>query len=1109
MGKREVSVMIRAAFDSAFKATFETADEKVKGLKDSLRQLKSADQEIKNLRQTREEVTKLSLSISSQKSAIDQAKEARKSASTELKTFEAALESSTDASRKSFQAYKNLRDEYHKQKTALEAVKKPTKDQILAQKDLKKAVQDAKDSHAAAKIEALNSAKALKSYRDKAAEAGTSVEAMSRKEKELTASLKVSETQFKRADENAKKYEASLQKVGHGVTDLDMAERKLFDTMSRQSKTKALYEREKMVSEKARDLRSGAMTNFYTALGAGYAFLKPVKIAAEFEQAMVRVGAMSGSTADELRKLTTEARRLGAETVYSAKEVASAQNNLATAGFKANEIVDVMPGLLGLADAGMSDLSATSEIAAAILRGFSFDASEMGHVADALTAAFTASSSSLESLGETMKYIAPVASAIGSSLEESLGAAALLSNVGIQGSMAGTSLRSLYLRLASPPSEAKKVFKEMGIDTKDAAGNMRNLIDIIHDVNRALEGVGTARRAEVMKKIGGEEAAAATTQLFRSEKSGAFRFEVKKYRLAPTFNELGRNLTKIPDADLNGMAEKYDLKFNRALSEGGMVGMLGKAFTGLKGKAFEGRFQSVLGDMKLRPSIADIKPSELNYSSKESEAAMRKLNVSPIGYYGDAKTPKEISKELQTAIQTLPEAERMKYIEILFSRTRNNVHELALEFSKAGAHGDELVQALSRINSVDKTRKQLSGTAIKAWKDFQGDIEDAAITLGNAVLPMLQDFGKWLKPISEGFGLWLSKNKDLAKSIMVAVGSVFAFNAGMAILKLSLSGVLSLYAGWLKLRKAGNFVTNQLLNKESLTRKVVRVSARGIGATVSGLWRVTRAIFSLKNAKTLLGAASGGFSKIWSVMSSGWSLIISLGPRLRAAFMLASAGVQILGAAIMSTPVGWILAIGAAIVAIGVGAYQVYKHWDTIKPKLLKLWGGIKSFFTGVWLKMKEVFSSVWEWIKEKLGWDPLEAIAKKWDQVAAYLKGWYEKVRPYLSMLNPFTGETFGEISIDQKEQKNRKDSGWFSDLFGSPELTEKLNAPDLPTATKLAGKSASYSQRNTITVNAEIIVQGGAEAPLKVAEKIKNEIRVAFQKMPSFSLFDPAEVS
>ena len=252
----------------------------------------------------------------------------------------------------------------------------------------------------------------------------------------------------------------------------------------------------------------------------------------EFEAQMSRVQALTrlDKNSAELAALRAQARQLGADTMFSATEAAEGQAFLGMAGFDAKQIQAAMPGLLDMAKAGDTDLGRTADIGSNILGGFGLAAEEMGRVSDVLTQTMTTSNVTLEMLGETMKYVAPQARAAGASLEEMAAMTGLLGNVGIQSSQAGTALRAMLLRLAAPTGKATKALAALKVQTADAQGNMRGIIDVLADVAKATQGMGSARRMGYLKQIFGEEPASAVAELIDKAGSGGITAYLDKVR---------------------------------------------------------------------------------------------------------------------------------------------------------------------------------------------------------------------------------------------------------------------------------------------------------------------------------------------------------------------------------------------------------------------------------------------------------------------------------------------------------------------------------------------------------------------------------------------------
>lgn len=256
---------------------------------------------------------------------------------------------------------------------------------------------------------------------------------------------------------------------------------------------------------------SSAMTKVGTAMTKGVTLpilgvaTAAMKIGNTFEAQMSRVQGISGATGDELEKLKDQAIELGAATSFSATEVAQGMENLASAGFTTNEIMEAMPGLLDLAASSGADLATASEIAASAVRGFNLEASDTAHVADVFAEAAARTNAQTEDMGEAMKYIAPVANAMGQSLEMTAAAIGIMSDAGIKGSQAGTSLRGALSRLAKPTDVMQEKMDQLGLSFYDAQGNMLPLTGIVEQLETKMAGLTQEQRNNALVTLFGQE----------------------------------------------------------------------------------------------------------------------------------------------------------------------------------------------------------------------------------------------------------------------------------------------------------------------------------------------------------------------------------------------------------------------------------------------------------------------------------------------------------------------------------------------------------------------------------------------------------------------------
>ena len=225
----------------------------------------------------------------------------------------------------------------------------------------------------------------------------------------------------------------------------------------------------------------------------------------DFEAQMSRVQAIAGATADELEQLTNQAIDLGASTSFSASEVAAGMEYLASAGFTTQEIMDAMPGLLDLAASSGADLARSSEIAASAIRGFGLEANSSAHIADVFAEASAKTNAQVEDMGEAMKYIAPVANTMGLSIEEVAAAIGIMSDAGIKGEQAGTTLRGALTRLTKPTDKMVAVMDELGISFYDNEGKMKSLTEMISMLQDATSGLTEEQQQYALTTLFGTE----------------------------------------------------------------------------------------------------------------------------------------------------------------------------------------------------------------------------------------------------------------------------------------------------------------------------------------------------------------------------------------------------------------------------------------------------------------------------------------------------------------------------------------------------------------------------------------------------------------------------
>lgn len=404
-----------------------------------------------------------------------------------------------------------------------------------------------------------------------------------------------------------------------------------------------------------------------TAAGLGYSLYKPTMIAANFEQAMARTKAVAftgknktpeqqAADAEAFAQLQAQARQLGRDTQYTATQAANSQEMLARAGFKANEIISAMPGLLSMAAAEGMDLANAADIAASTLRGFNMDADQAGRVADVLAQMSSASNTSIAGLGESMKYVAPVASGLGVSVEETAAMLGVMANAGIKGSQAGTALRAAFTRLSKEPKAVEKALRSLGIATRDAQGRMRKMPGLMQELSEKMKNMGEADQMQYLTNIFGQEAASGMLAVMRASVDGTLR----------EYEQLGKESTGV----LGAMSEAVGVSLN-VMREGmknaePAASSLGISFRDLS------IYLAMLAKNGIKGADADkaltAAFTRLAKEPKQVQKALDTLKIPAFNEAGKLRDIPSLMKDINKAISGMSEADQLKTLTNIFGK---------------------------------------------------------------------------------------------------------------------------------------------------------------------------------------------------------------------------------------------------------------------------------------------------------------------------------------------------------------------------------------------------------------------------------------------------------
>lgn len=346
---------------------------------------------------------------------------------------------------------------------------------------------------------------AKKAYEDSAKATGEDSEETQKLKAEyekLSSQLSTSESQIAKTETAITKQEAAVNQSKAALTEMEAELKNVNAELAR-----APFDEYAAKAEKV----GGTLTSVGQKLlplstsiaGLGVA---AVKTTADFDSEMSKVSAISGATGTDLDKLRGKAREMGAKTKFSASEAAQGMQYMAMAGWKTQDMMDGLEGIMNLAAASGEDLASTSDIVTDALTAFGLSAKDSSHFSDILAAASSDANTNVSMMGETFKYAAPVLGSLGYTAEDAALAIGLMANAGIKSSQAGTSLRGAITNLAKPTDTVAAAMDKYGISLTDSSGKMLSLRELMEQLRQKLGGLSEAEQAQAAAALFGKEA---------------------------------------------------------------------------------------------------------------------------------------------------------------------------------------------------------------------------------------------------------------------------------------------------------------------------------------------------------------------------------------------------------------------------------------------------------------------------------------------------------------------------------------------------------------------------------------------------------------------------
>lgn len=773
------------------------------------------------------------------------------------------------------------------------------------------------------------------------------------------------------------------------------------------------------IAEKGLKATGAILAGTATAIGAIGA--ASVKVGSDFEASMSKVAAISGATGDDLKALTDKAKEMGATTKFSASESADALQYMAMAGWKTDDMLNGLEGIMNLAAASGEDLATTSDIVTDALTAFGLSAEDSTHFADVLAQASSNANTNVGMMGETFKYVAPVAGALGYTAEDTALAIGLMANSGIKASQAGTSLRSIMSRMAKPTKEVQGAMDKLGVSLTDSNGNMKSLNEVMGDLRNGFAGLSEAEAAEMAAALGGQEAMSgllaivnASDDDFDKLSDAIYSCDGAAKRMADTMNDNLQGQITILKSGLEGLGislyENMEAPLKEVVKEAqNMVQQLQDAFN--NGGLDE--VVSTVGDIfaQIVEKAASAAPDLIDVASDMIQSFLTGINnnlpeiasagVDIVTSLGSALI-ENTGLLWSTGVALLAEvlsglADNMPQLVESAKDALSQFGSALVEY--APSIGESAAKIVSYLASaVIENLPQIIEVGKQIVQGFIAGIEQEFPGLGAFLSGLFDGFASTLAPIAQTvvdalsniFSALDGADPETMEALGKAIGTIAASIAALKVASEVVGGVknlLSVLGGFRK--TAGNII--------GIVPKVVegfQLLSGGAGTfsevlalefpKLAGI--ITKVTGSFG---TLASTISGVFTKIGAVVgpaiSKIASLISSIGPTI--------AGIgAVIGGAVMAVTnffgmlkdgFSWVkealMVIGIAIAAVGaviLGAPAlvaavvagIVAAVATLVVVIKDHWTQIVDFFKGIPDKIGEVVDSIVAWFQELPG---------------------------------------------------------------------------------------------------------------------------------------------
>lgn len=665
-----------------------------------------------------------------------------------------------------------------------------------------------------------------------------------------------------------------------------------------------------------------------------------IKVATDFEKGMSEVKAISGATGKDFDALRNKAIELGADTAFSSNEVAEAMTEMAKAGWSSEQIIDGMSGVLAAAAASGEGLASVSTIVADAITGFGLKAKDSTRIADLLTQAANSGTIGISDLGESFKYIAPVAGAMGLSVEDVTTALSAMSMAGIKGSQAGTSLRTMLTRMVKPTDAVAAAMGELGISVTNQDGSMKSLDDIVSNLRTSFDGLTESEKAKYAATLAGQEGMAGMLSLLNlteeeyneiaksmdnaggvAEKTASIMQDNLKSKVEQLGGALESLAIKLADyvipylqkfvewltdlidkfTALDPETQKMILKFAAIVAAAGPVlAILGKLVTGVGG------FITTLG--KIPDAVSKLKTGFTTLTTGLKNVG-EGFKLAKAGYAGLATSAGGAGTKIGAAMAGIS-ASTLAVVAVIAI--------LAAAFVSLWKNNEEFRDKIKAIwEQIKATFDKLTSGIVERLNKLGFDFKD----IGEVLKAAWKGFCDFLAPVFEG------AFKNIANTFDVIVNVILG----------TLDFFISLFTGdwrgcWDAIKNIFESIWNGIKNWFSNTLETIK----GVFDTVLG-WFDTNWTECWNNIKSFF---EDTWDSITSSLSSAWETIKN------------------------TVKVGIMFVAELFKTAFNILTIPFRFIWENCKETVTSIWNSIKSTISTALNKIKTTISNVWNAIK-------------------------------------------------------------------------------------------------------------------------------------------------